>query len=55
MSEIGATKGMTKLSGSRPRLKVCVAMVRERKEMKRKLMRLETKAMITRDARSGPS
>lgn len=53
MSETEATRGMTKLSGSRPRLKVCVATAMEKKEIKRKLMRLEARAIITRNARSG--
>jgi len=51
-SETDATRGMTKLSGSRPRLKVCVATAIEKREIKRKLMRLETRAIITRNAMS---
>ena len=52
-SETEATSGITKLSGSRPLLKVCVAITREKKEMKKKLIKLVVKEIVISDSRSG--
>lgn len=52
ISDTEATRGMMKLSGSSPRLKVCVTTAMEKKETKRKLIRFAIKAMITSPTRS---
>jgi hypothetical protein len=46
VSATDVVSGMTKLSGSSPRLKVCVAMVNAKTEMTRKLKALEKRESL---------
>lgn len=44
VSETEVVRGITKLSGSNPRLKVCVAIASEKMEIMRKLITLDNNA-----------